>query len=322
MTDKERKTMHLCVSSHDEVMFRCHEDYARAFNCFANAVFSTESRALADGFMSNHYHLCVQTYDYEDLLYRMRYSYTRYFNTKYHRKGRLGEKNPFTTEVDGIRHVTTCLSYIYRQALHHGAASTPFEYPYNSVNAIFQKQLGKASPVILMPDAQRYQYLPSHSSIPDSVRMDSTGQLLREDVIDYKYVQEIFISPKNFLFYMTRNSDENWINEQKDDAKGAPITLPMFEESVTKDSDSLFRNERGRIDYSHIGDLQLCELIDKQYVPQILKGNRDEKSIYIIPESKRRNLADQIRSDLRKLSGKQNRKLYVTDEQLKRCLII
>lgn len=36
-----RKTFHLCISSHDEVMFRCREDYIKGFNCFAEAILDT-----------------------------------------------------------------------------------------------------------------------------------------------------------------------------------------------------------------------------------------------------------------------------------------
>lgn len=322
MNTKSRRTVHLCVTSHDEVMFRCHEDYARAFNCFANAVYGTESRALADGFMSNHYHLCVQTDDYEELLSRMRFSYARYFNSRYRRKGRLGDRTPFTIQVDGVRHVAACLSYIYRQGLHHGVSSTAFGYPYTSANAIFQAELGRSSPEILMPARNRNLYLPSRSVIPDYVRMDSTGQLLREDVIDCSYVQEIFITPRTFLYSMIRGSDENWANEQKTENVQDAITLSNIERGVVENTDELLRNERGKLDLFHLNDVQICELIDKKYVPRYLKDS-EERSVYLVPPSKRAEIADQFLLDLKAETRKQgNRKTYVTDAQLKRCLIL
>lgn len=321
MKRNTRETVHVCVTSHDEVMFRCHEDYARAFNCFANTVFDTETRALAEGFMSNHYHICIQTDDTDEFIYRMRFSYARYFNSKYHRKGRLGDRNPFTLRVEGVKHQTACTSYIFRQGLHHGICTTPFEYPYNSVNVIFQKELGKSSPESLMPFSQRRNYLPGKCVIPDAVRMDVNGQLLREDVIDCKYVQELFISPKNFLYYMTRPSDDSWVNEQIQEKKDDVITLDKIEKGTGDSSELLLKNEWGRVNYSHLTDLRLCEMIDNKYVPRFLKGD-EEKSIYLIPDQKRAEMADVIIADLRNASKLQNRKLFVTDEQLKRCLIL
>lgn len=44
-----RKTVHLCLSSHDEVLFRNEADLIAGFNCFAVATLTTESRALAEG---------------------------------------------------------------------------------------------------------------------------------------------------------------------------------------------------------------------------------------------------------------------------------
>lgn len=56
-----RKTVHLCLSSHDEVLFRNETDLAVGFNCFAVAALTTESRALAEGRMSTHHHSMAQS---------------------------------------------------------------------------------------------------------------------------------------------------------------------------------------------------------------------------------------------------------------------
>ena len=64
-----RKIYHICLSSHDEVLFRCERDYVIGFNCLAEAAFYTGSKLLADGFMSTHWHTIVQTdFDARQLL--------------------------------------------------------------------------------------------------------------------------------------------------------------------------------------------------------------------------------------------------------------
>ena len=98
------------------------------FNCLALAVLETESRLLAEGFIPTHTHKLVQTDDYKELMRRERYSYSRYFNAKYSRKGRIGEKEYFRLETEGLFHTQTALSYVIRQGLHHGLANTPFAY--------------------------------------------------------------------------------------------------------------------------------------------------------------------------------------------------
>ena len=78
-----RKTVHLCLSSHDEVMYRSEADLIMGFNCYAVAVLSTESRALADGFLSTHNHTLIQSDHPRETMFRSRNAYSRYFNTRY-----------------------------------------------------------------------------------------------------------------------------------------------------------------------------------------------------------------------------------------------
>ena len=56
-----RKTYHLCLSSHEEVMFRSEADLCRGFNALALAILETDSRLLAEGFLTTHFHQLVQT---------------------------------------------------------------------------------------------------------------------------------------------------------------------------------------------------------------------------------------------------------------------
>ena len=99
-----KKTYHLCLSAGEEVMFRDLEDYNRGFNCFAIALYKTGSTGLVESFMATHCHLMAETEDPEGLLYNMRMPYSKLFNNKYGRKGRLGEKHHFQMEVVGFNH--------------------------------------------------------------------------------------------------------------------------------------------------------------------------------------------------------------------------
>ena len=172
-----RKTVHLCLSSHDEVMYRSEADLIMGFNCLALAVLETESRLLAEGFMTTHHHYLAQTDHFKELMYRSRYAYARYFNAKYSRNGQLGERQYFSQEIEGLFHTTAALNYVIRQGLHHGLTSTPFEYPHCSANAFFRKELGRHGETQLLRDSTRYQYLPKNKSLPaDRYRMSAIGR--------------------------------------------------------------------------------------------------------------------------------------------------
>ena len=91
-----KKTYHLCLSAGDEIMFRDLEDYNRGFNCFALALYKTGSTGLVESFMATHTHQVVQTNDPKEFMWHFRQPYSRYFNHKYQRTGKLGESTHFT----------------------------------------------------------------------------------------------------------------------------------------------------------------------------------------------------------------------------------
>jgi hypothetical protein len=99
-----RNAYHICLASHDEVLHRSVEDYIYDVNCFAVAVHRTDSRALADAFMSTHDHSCVQT-------------------------------DGFITELEGIRRIVTAVSYVNRNPRHLSVTNTARPTPFSGVNS-------------------------------------------------------------------------------------------------------------------------------------------------------------------------------------------
>jgi len=322
-----RKTIHLCLSSHDEVMYRSEEDLNMGFNCLALAILETESRLLAEGFMTTHHHILLQTDDYKEVMYRSRFAYSRYFNAKYHRNGRLGEKNYFWLEVEGVRHLKAALNYVLRQGLHHGICATPFEYRHCSANAIFRKELGKVVNPELLPDKSRHNYLPRNKRIDsDRYRMAENGLLLREEIVDTAYVEQIYISPQKYMFQMNKKTSEQDLEEQKEEGDMPPVTLESIEAGVPDfETGDAKHNEYGLVDNRKMTDLELCKVIDRKIVTQLIR-NDESASIYMLPESRRAAIYNRLmqiskqgyRSGAKDiLEGK-----TVTEPQLRRCLAL
>lgn len=322
-----RKTVHLCLSSHDEVMYRSEADLIMGFNCYAVAVLSTESRALADGFLSTHNHTLIQSDHPRETMFRSRNAYSRYFNTRYRRKGRLGEKHYFQLDIEGLYHMMAAINYVNRQGLHHGLAATPFDYPHSSANVAFRKQLGKCVPPTLLPDSLRYRFLPSNVTVPSCYRMNVSGLLLREDILDSAYIEELYISPRSYLYQMNRlGEDDHVIKAQKEENDTPPVTLEVIESGVP-DFDPGFckTNEFGKVNNSRITDIELCQWVDTTLVPHILK-NPDKKTIYDISRSRRIQLYERITQEqqqrrFQKMAPLFNGK-FATDAQLQRCLCL
>ena len=331
-----RKTYHICLSSHDEVIFRSETDLIRGFNCLAETAILTESRLLADGLLSTHWHIIIQTEDPHNFIRRYRYSYARYFNSTYGRHGRLGERKAFLTEIDGIHRLTTAISYVNRQGLHHGLTATPFGYPHCSVNAYYRRDLGKDdADCALMPAECRHQFLTRNVRIPESYRMAKNGLLMREDILDTSYVEQVYLTPRNFLFQMNKLTDERMLEEQKSEKSNTPIISIDLIEQGTPDFDvkQMLVNEQGRVNKSWMTDQDLCRLIDHYYIPQ-LKGKGNQATVYSLSQSERSRLLETMSRDLRQsrfssrndgrtligsagLAGK-----FVTEPQLRRCLVV
>ena len=321
-----RKTVHLCLSSHDEVLYRNEADLVMGFNCLALAVLTTESRLLAEGFITTHNHKLVQTDDFKSLVRMDRYAYSRYFNAKYSRKGRLGEKEYFSLEVEGVYHMQTALNYVIRQALHHGLVSTPFEYPHCSANSFFKKELGKTEPAELCAEWRRYKYLPHGKALPTSYKMASNGLILREQILDTAYVEQVYITPRNYLFQMNRISDEKMIREQQGENNLPPVTLDSIEQGVQDfDVRKALVAEQGRVNSSCFTDLELCHIIDDILLPRYMQ-EKGGKSIYLLSRSKRAEMGNDIWAKTRDSFGQKSKGLFsgkrTTTAQIKRCLAL
>lgn len=321
-----RRSYHFCLSSHDEVMFRDDDDMNYAFNCLALAAYDTETRVLADAELSTHMHFCVQTDNPLAFERKRRFPYSYYFNHKYHRRGRLGERSAYVGEVEGVRHLLAAVSYNLRQGLHHGLVSSPFEYEHCSANVIFRKQLGKRPANATMPPMHVYKHLPGKRTLPEGYRMEESGLILREDVIDWAYVEELYVTPRNFLYYMNRLSDDKWVREQADESCDAPaVTLESFERSGNgRTLSDMLANEHGHVDMSRMSDMELCRWIDRMYVPQYFDGDCG-KTLYDIPLKRRLELAGKILEWFGMHQGRVSGDVVIkriTAEQLARCFAL
>ena len=303
-----KRSFHLCLSAHNEVMFRDGEDYDRGFNTFALALYRTNSTGLVESFMSNHVHFLIQSESPEDFMGAFRMPYAKYFNHKYSRSGKLGEIKHFTLEIKGLHHHLAAMSYILRNALHHGIAPIPYAYPHSSANVIFQKDMGKSPTSDLIPKESFYRHIGRRVPFPDSYKMSRSGIFLRESVLDIPQVENMFMTPRTFDYYMSRKTSEDWINEQRKDGDDSPpITLEAIESQThMSNSKQMLINEGGRLDYKRITDIELCSEIDK-----IVQHEFDKPSVYSLSAIEKRDIGDLMR-----------KLYYPSNEQLSRCLAI
>ena len=268
-------------------MFRDLDDYHRGFNCFAIALYKTNSAGLVESFMSTHMHLLVQTDSPKDFMMCFRLLYTTYFNKKYGRSGKLGERLHFTMEVVGYHHLLAAMSYILR-------------------NAIFMREMGKRPEENLLPQKSYYRYLGRMAEYPDSYKMSEKGVFLRESVLDIPQVENLFVTPRMFNYYMSRKSSEEWEAEQSKDQNHSPlINIQSIETGVNTDPiEKLLLFENGKADYRKLSDIDLCTEIDKNILHKFGKA-----SIYQLSSEEKKQIANHLYNTL-----------HLNTAQIRRCL--
>lgn len=303
-----KKTYHLCLSAGDEVMFRDLEDYHRGFNSFALALYKTDSTGLVESFMATHTHLLAQTHDPKGLMFNFRNPYSKYFNNKYGRIGKLGEDQHFTLEVVGHHHTIAAASYVLRNALHHGIAPLPYAYPHCSANAIFRKEMGKFLQEPMLPTRSYSRFLGRYAEYPDSYEMTKSGVFTRESVLDIAQVEALYGTPRAYNFYMSRKSSEEWEAEQKKDGNGLPpVNLLSIEHGVRMhETDRMAIFESGKADYRKISDMDLCTELD-----QVARTRHGRQSVYQLSLKEKQDIAEQL-----------YRVRHLSESQIRRCLVL
>lgn len=303
-----KKTYHLCLSAGEEIMFRDLEDYHRGFNCFACALYKTESTGLVESFMSTHTHQLIQTSCPNEFMHAFRQPYSIYFNHKYHRRGKLGEREHFTMEVTGYHHTIAAASYTLRNALHHGVVPIPYAYPHCSANAIFSREMGKWKKESLLPSKSHYKYIGRRSEYPNYYKMTESGVFTRESVLDIPQVEALFGTARTYNFYMSRKSSEEWDAEQQKDENGlGPVNLDIIEQGVRIDDTSkMLLFEKGKGDYRKISDIELCTELD-----QMARKNYGRHSVYELSLKEKNEIAQEI-----------YRVRHISESQIRRCLVL
>ena len=265
---------------------------------------------LAFSVMSDHCHIIVSVKDISAFVNAVRISYTKHFNSKYHRAGRLGEKSFYSIELCGLYHTLAAIDYVLRNAVHHGVTSTPFEYPYNSSNFYFRKELchlSDYSPLQNGIDAGSKFFMSKNSAFPHKYEMAANGLICNDLYIDSSLVEKWYGTARGYLYHMNRLTSEEWLREQKKDGNASGlITMGKIEKGIIASVSDMLANERKIINARRKTDIEICLLIDGMLI-----RNFKRASYCQLTAAEKETIARALRG-----------KYYIPKNQIIRCLAI
>jgi len=300
------KLYHVTISSSVEVICRRREDYIRAINDLAVTTLMSDDKLLAFSVMSTHIHLCLQSSNPAVFVKRFKYSYTRYFNYLYKRKGTLFDDKPKYFPVEGINHCLTVISYVLRNPLHHGVCATSYEYMFSSVNAYFRQQFGMIALPHLNGNCAK-QLRPANVKIQEFLLFGEDGLADLSSFVDFRQVEMMFQTPQVFALYvLVKRSGKKWREEQmNDENQKEAITLDMLESDKFLLAE-MEKNERYKFSVTEIQDEAVCTIVDNQLI-----GKYGASSVYELDLDQKVSIGKFLRNKYR-----------CSDAQSARCLAV
>lgn len=138
--------------------------------------------------------------------------------------------------------------------------------------------------------------------------MNENGVFLRESVLDIPQVENLFVTPRAFNYYMTRRSSEEWEREQaRDGNELVPITLASIEDGVLiHKQEQMLVYENGKADYRRITDIDLCTELDA-----LARDRYGRHSVYQMTLKEKEEVAEHL-----------YRIRHVSESQIRRCLVL
>lgn len=287
--------IHVCIKSEDEVMHRDEEDYRCGISKMALAAYRTQTIIYAYALMSTHIHIVVETRNCSKFVSCFRNGYTKWFNFKYKREGRLGEKSFHTEYLGTFNRTLRAINYVLRNPVHHLVTDTAFGYEFCSARYVFEGQICPGE------TTSRYRlskYYSHNKALPKSMTLNEKGMISPQSFLDVKAVERIYATPKNFLFHINRPS---YADLEKSAENGEKI-LSICDIEPMISLEEIQNNERKRSVQGLTTDMDICRIIDKE----ILQG---------------RTYAQLSPQEKKEVAWRVSRKIYgFTNKQIARCL--
>jgi hypothetical protein len=168
--------------------------------------------------------------------------------------------------------------------------------------------MGKSYSEKILPEKSIYKYIGRKMEFPDKYKMTESGVFTRDSVLDIPQVENLFVSPRAFNYYMSRKSSEEWDLEQKKDgdlSENHLINIASIEAGVkTHELNKMLWFESGKGDYRKTSDIELCTELD-----EMARSRLGRHSVYQMTDKEKQEVALELYHTR-----------HLSEAQIRRCL--
>ncbi len=303
-----KQLIHLCLTSHEEVICRTEEDYWMMISRIAQAAIYNNTEVYAYSIMSNHIHLIIATENPGRFVSSIKKSYLQSFNYKYKRKGGFGEKGFYLVHLQGLEHALAALVYVLKNPWHHSVMENPYDYPFSSMNLYFRRN-SQVHTFSSSEVAKNARLLNRNVTLPDNLLYGEKGNIMPVSFVQVEMVEHLFKTYNAFEYLTHRKNYKDFTKTQMESTPDIkPVTLGSLEPLMN--SEKIFTIESGNNYWNNrsdiLSDMDLCKLIDTGYLVKYHK-----KSYTQLSQSEKLAIYNDI---MRRYQYR------VTVKQIKRCL--
>lgn len=209
----QEELYHACTNGlSQDLMFCDTKDFVQGMNDIPVCALSTGIKIYAFCLMNNHVHFVLKG-QYDDCL-----KFMRLYKQMRSRRLRARHGTWYTLRgaeisvilLDSAEYQLNAIAYVLRNPVAAGMAVMPGEYKWSSASLYFGDKafcLPGCRKMSELTVKEKFRILKSRISFPDNYIVDSDGMIFPGSYTEYESVARMFGSPKQLLFYETKNQD-------------------------------------------------------------------------------------------------------------------
>ena len=209
----QEELYHACTNGlSQDLMFCDTKDFVQGMNDIPVCALSTGIKIYAFCLMNNHVHFVLKG-QYDDCL-----KFMRLYKQMRSKRLRARHGAGYTLRgadisvilLDSAEYQLNAIAYVLRNPVAAGMAVMPGEYKWSSASLYFGDKafcLPGCRKMSELTVREKFRILKSRISFPDNYIVDSGGMIFPGSYTEYESVARMFGSPKQLLFYETKNQD-------------------------------------------------------------------------------------------------------------------